>query len=79
MVVYAGSQEIRKGEVGTGVMIADHTADGLRVSARLPFSPITAGYNLVYAVGDSEDRPDGYMGNPVIVRYRFIPPEETVD
>ena len=38
--------------------------------------PQGAGNGYFYAVGENNILPDGSYGNPVILRYKFIPPEE---
>ena len=42
-----------------------------------PVTPQAAGNGYFYAVGSNEPLPNGDVGNPVIVRYRFIPPKST--
>ena len=38
--------------------------------------PVGAANGYVYSVGDNEPLPDGDIGNPVILRYKFIPPAD---
>ena len=37
--------------------------------------PISAGNGDFYAEGEHEPLPDGEVGNPILIRYRFIPPQ----
>lgn len=76
MVVYGGLRDKWHSDtqrfVGLGVV-----SNVSRFPARSTLSPVTpkaAGYGYFYSVGDNESLPDGEVGNPVIVRYRFIPP-----
>ena len=41
--------------------------------------PATTGNGFLYTIGDVEQLPNGEFGNPVIVRYRFIPPAKTAE
>ena len=48
-----------------------------RFSGRSTISPVVpraAGNGYFHAVSESEELPAGDFGNPVIIRYRFIPP-----
>lgn len=40
-----------------------------------PVWPLAAANGYVYTAGDYEPLPDGEDGNPLIIRYKFIPPE----
>ncbi len=44
-----------------------------------PDKPLAAGYGYIYRQGDHEPLPDGDVGNPLILRYRFIPPQDAED
>lgn len=37
--------------------------------------PLAAGEGYVYSKGDPELLPDGDVGNPIVLRYRFVPPQ----
>ncbi len=41
--------------------------------------PRTTGNGFLYSIGDVEQLPNGEFSNPVIVRYRFIPPVQTAE
>lgn len=40
-----------------------------------PVWPLAAAEGYIYTVGEYESLPDGDVGNPLIIRYRFIPPQ----
>ena len=60
-----------------GLSIASNTGRFPGRSTISPIPPRAAGNGYFYAVGDNEQLPNGDVGNPVIVRYRFIPPGHT--
>lgn len=41
--------------------------------------PISAGNGYYYAEGEHEPLPDGEVGNPTLIRYRFKPPQSNED
>ena len=47
-------------------------------STLAPIWPQAAGKGYVYSVGDHESMSDGDIGNPVILRFRFIPPSDVL-
>ena len=60
-----------------GLSIASNTGRFPGRSTISPIPPRAAGNGYFYAAGENEQLPNGDVGNPVIVRYRFIPPEHT--
>ena len=40
-------------------------------------APKTARYGYLYFLGDNEVMADGDVGNPVVLRYKFKPPQAT--
>ena len=62
-----------------GLSIASNTDRFPGRSTISPVAPRAAGNGYLYAVGENELFPDGTVGNPVIIRYRFSPPASTVD
>ncbi|MCY3614498.1 MAG: hypothetical protein OXH03_05305 [Bacteroidetes bacterium] len=57
-----------------GVSIASNTEQFPNRSAISTIVPIATGDGYLYGRGDPEMLPDGDVGNPVVLRYRFIPP-----
>ncbi|MXY08819.1 MAG: hypothetical protein F4058_03265 [Rhodothermaceae bacterium] len=57
-----------------GVSIASNTEQFPSRSTISSILPIAAGYGYIYGRGDPEMLPDGDVGNPAVLRYRFIPP-----
>ena len=37
--------------------------------------PMSAGNGYLYTEGEHESLPDGEVGNPILIRYRFVPPQ----
>ncbi len=62
---------------GIGLTIVDHKNRYFAVSTITPFWPEAAGNSMLYFTGDLETLPNGEKGNPVLIRYRFIPPQNT--
>ena len=60
-----------------GLSMASNTGRFPGRSTVSPVTPQAAGNGYFYAVGSNEPLPNGDVGNPVIVRYRFIPPKST--
>ena len=79
MVVYAdldsrwSLSDDRAGE-GLGLSVASNTGQFPARSTISPVHPLAAGGGYFYAVGEHESLPNGEIGNPVILRYRFISP-----
>jgi len=78
MVVYSNLRDKWHSDtqrfVGLGVV-----SNVSRFPARSTLStviPKAAGYGYFHSVGDNESLPDGEVGNPVIVRYKFIQPTD---
>ncbi len=65
-----------KGE-GIGLTIVDHKNRYFAVSTITPFWPEAAGNGMLYFTGDVEMLSNGEKGNPVLIRYRFTPPQNT--
>ena len=59
-----------------GLSIASNSKQFPARSTIPPVYPQGAGNGYFYAAGDNEKLPDGSYGNPVILRYKFIPPDE---
>ena len=45
-------------------------------TAVVPFTPIGAANGFIYRKADNEILPDGDFGNPLILRYKFVPPQD---
>ncbi len=45
-------------------------------TAVVPFTPIGAANGFIYRKADNEILPDGDFGNPLILRYKFVPPSD---
>ena len=79
MVVYTdldsrwSLSEVRTGEE-YGLSVASNTGQFPARSTISPVHPQAAGGGYLYAVGEHESLSNGEIGNPVILRYRFIPP-----
>ena len=59
-----------------GVSIASNTEQFPNRSTVSSVLPIATGYGYIYSRGDPELLPDGDVGNPSVLRYRFIPPTQ---
>lgn len=57
-----------------GVSIASNSGQFPSRSTISSILPIAAGYGYIYGRGDPEVLPDGDFGNPMVIRYSFIPP-----
>lgn len=62
---------------GNVLRIVNHSGRFSPVATSPPDHPETARNGMLYYLGESERLPDGEVGNPVIVRYRFLPPNKT--
>ena len=58
----------------SGLTIAGHDQH-YAISTTTESFPLAAGYGHVYFRGDHETLSNGELGNPLLLRYRFIPPE----
>ena len=80
MVVYVdldsrwSTSDVRAGE-GFGLSVASNTAQFPARSTVSPAYPLAAGGGYFYAIGEHEPLPNGEIGNPVILRYRFLSPQ----
>ena len=59
-----------------GVSIASNTGKFPNRSTITPIEPVASGYGYIYSRGDPELLPDGDVGNPILLRRRFIPPSQ---
>ncbi len=62
-----------------GISVASNDGRFLPRSTISPMWPKAAGYGYTYSLGDHEPLPDGEVGNRLILRYRFIPPQDSDD
>ena len=77
LVVYWLGAEWHPGsEWQAGLVVASDTDQFPARSALSPVVPVGAANGYIYGVGDNEPLPDGDIGNPVILRYKFIPPSD---
>ena len=58
-----------------GISVASNTGKFPGRSTISPVWPMAAGNGFIFVVGEHESLPNGEFGNPVILRYRFIPPQ----
>ena len=61
-----------------GIAIVSHVEAFPAVTAAVPpyFNPIGAANGYLYRNADPETLPDGDVGNPLILRHKFIPPSD---
>ena len=59
-----------------GISISSNVGQFPSRSAVLTVNPIAASHGHIFVRGDPEPLPDGEMGNPMLVRYRFTPPSK---
>ncbi|MDE2732266.1 MAG: hypothetical protein OXI38_12820 [Bacteroidota bacterium] len=62
--------------IGIGLGIASNTNKFTPVSTLSQVYPLGARDGYIYSAGDNEQLPNGDMGNPVVLRHRFIPPTD---
>ncbi len=80
MLVYANiddqwqPEESEGPHMRLGVSIASNTGQFANRSTISTILPIATRSGYVYSRGDPELLPDSDLGNPVVLRYRFIPP-----
>ena len=62
-----------------GVAVVSHVGAFPAQTAIVParFNPVGAANGYIYRNADPEMLPDGDVGNPLILRYKFIPPPKT--
>ena len=58
----------------SGIAVVSNVGAFAARTAVVPFTPIGAANGYVYRKADNEILPDGDFGNPLILRYKFIPP-----
>ena len=78
LVLYDGIKGSNE-ESTMGALIASHEHNFGGISTLFPEFPKTAKYGMLYFEEDPEERPDGEVTNPSIIRYRFIPPKNQKD
>ncbi len=61
-------------QIAVGLSVVSNISRFPARSTLFPGHPVAAGYGYLYNLGDNEPLADGEVGNPVITRYRFIPP-----
>ena len=62
-----------------GISVASNTGQFPGRSTISHVWPISAGNGYFYAEGEHEPLPDGEVGNPILIRYRFVPPQSDED
>ena len=62
-----------------GISVASNTEQFPGRSTISHVIPISAGNGHFYAEGEHEALPDGEIGNPILIRYRFKPPQSDED
>ena len=81
MVVYSNldnrwqPEALEDTRIRRGISVASNAEQFLPRSTISSFRPVAAGYGYAYRRGNHELLPDGDVGNPQILRYRFIPPD----
>ena len=60
----------------TGIAVISNVGAFPARTAVVPFYPIGAANGYVYRQADNEILPDGDFGNPLILRYKFVPPPD---
>ena len=72
IVAYYGQRKARfNNQESFGLQIVDHTRPESAISTITDIDIKAAKGGLVYAMGEHEERPDGTVDNPVIIRYRY--------
>ena len=62
-----------------GIGIVSNTGQFPPLSTRTTVRPTAAGYGYMYYKEKHEQLPNGELGNPLILKYRFVQPENTDD
>ena len=81
MVVYSNldnrwqPEGLEDTRIRRGISVASNAGQFFPRSTISSFRPVAAGYGYAYRRGNHELLPDGDVGNPLILRYRFIPPD----
>ncbi len=60
----------------TGIAVVSNVGAFPARAAIVPFYPIGAANGYVYHQADYEILPDGDFGNPLVLRYKFVPPTD---
>lgn len=60
----------------TGIAVVSNVGAFPARTAVVPFYPVGAANGYVYREADHEILPDGDFGNPLILRYKFVPPPD---
>ena len=63
-------------EARSGFVVASNVGEFAARSTMSPVSPVGAADGYIYSVGDNVQMPDGDVGNPVLLRYKFTPPSD---
>ena len=75
LIVYGNINTDNK-ELSTGAVVASHEGRFPGVSTLFSKFPEAATNGMLYFASDPEDQPGGEVTNPIVVRYRFIPPTD---
>ncbi|MDE2834035.1 MAG: hypothetical protein OXM02_05890 [Bacteroidota bacterium] len=59
-----------------GFVVASNIGAFAARSTMSPIDPVGAADEYIYGYGDNEQMPDGEVANPVLLRYKFIPPSD---
>ena len=78
MIVYRGLHDKwhTESQQYTGIGVASNVGQFPARSSLSPIAPKGAANGYIYSVGDNEPLPNGDVGNPVLLRYKFIPPTD---
>ncbi len=85
MVVYRNLDDrwqpkgVEDARIRRGISVASNVGRFPPRSTISSFTPIAAGYGYIYDLGDHEPLPEGEVGNRLILRHRFIPPQDSDD
>ena len=60
----------------SGIAVVSNVGAFPARTAVVPFTPIGAANGYIYRKADNEILPDGDFGNPLILRYKFVPPPD---
>ena len=76
LVLFSGIENDNEAQ-RTGALIASHEANSAGVTTLFSGFPRAAKHGMLYFSGDLDERQDGELSNPTIIRYRFILPDIT--
>ena len=63
-------------EARSGFVVASNVGEFAARSTMSPVWPVGAADGYIYSVGGNVQMPDGDVGNPVLLRYKFTPPSD---